>query len=444
MYDIIIIGAGPGGYVAAERAGAAGKSVLLVEKSHLGGVCLNRGCVPTKTLLHASKLFAQVKSGEQFGVICQNSRFDLSKAMEWKQKVIETLRQGVAYQMKRHKVEVVQGEALLVDAKTVQVGDNSYQGKNIIIATGSSPFKLPIPGIDSAHCVSSTELLEITKIPDRLIIIGGGYIGMEFASFFSNIGVQVTVIEMMPEIIPFMDSEMSSLLRKAMKDVVFLLNTRVKAIKGKRVEYSKDGSLDSLDADLILLAVGRAPNVQGNGFEKLGLDFDSKGVRVNERMQTNIPGVYAIGDVTGQSLLAHSASRMGEIAVNNISGTADCFRLTAIPWVVYTQPEIAGCGLSESEAKDSGRRVRTAKLSLKANSRHIAEHPNERGICKVLIDEQTEALVGVQVLGSGVSEIIAGASVMIEAELRVKDVREIVFPHPTVSEIIKDTLWELS
>ncbi len=444
MYDCIIVGAGPGGYVAAERAGARGKSVLLIEKAELGGVCLNHGCIPTKTLLHSSKLIASTRTAEEFGVRMQGAQFDLARAMAWKTKVIETLRKGIAYQMKRHKVEVLVGEAQLVDRETVAVAGQTYQAKNIIVAPGSSPLRPGFPGVESASVLDSTEMLTIEDLPKSLAIIGGSYIGMEFASFFSNVGVQVQVIEMMSEIIPFMDPEIAALLRKSLSGVSFHLGSRVEAIEGNRVYYTSDSSRDSIDAERVLLAVGRTPNVNDSGFERIGLDYDTKGIRVNQSMQTNLPGVYAIGDATGQSLLAHSASRMGEVAVNVICGEQDRMRYDAIPWVVYTDPEVAGCGLTESQARDRGARPRVAKLQLRANSRYVAEHPHGRGICKIVTDEDSGVVLGIHLLGAGVSEIIYGAAAIIEAELRVKDVRQIVFPHPTLSEIIKDTLWEIS
>ena len=443
MYDCIIIGAGPGGYVAAERAGAHGKRVLLIEKEHLGGVCLNRGCIPTKSLLHAAKVYQQAQKSEQFGVSCSDIRFDLARAMAWKKEVIETLRKGVAFQMKRHNVEVLEGEAHLIGANAVEVGGKEYRAGNLIIATGSSPVHLPIPGKESAPVLDSTEILEVTDLPKSIAIIGGSYIGMEFASFFASVGVEVSVVEMMPEIIPFMDPEIAAMLRKSLSDVTFHLGSRVESFDGNRVTFSHGDSHGSIDAERILMAVGRAPNVQAVEVDKIGLDYDRKGIRVNDRMQTNVPTVYAIGDVTGKSLLAHSASRMGEVAVSAMLGRRDRMRFHAIPWVVYTNPEVAGCGMSEDDARKEGRSVKVAKLQLRANSRYTAEHPRERGICKVIVDEQTDVILGVHLLGAGTSEIIYGAAAMIEAELRVQDVKEIVFPHPTVSEIIRDTLWEL-
>jgi len=443
MYDLIVIGAGPGGYVAAERAAAEGQKVLLVEKEHLGGVCTNWGCIPTKTLLNSAKLYKHGKEAEAFGVNFENATFDLKAAMKWKQEVIETMRNGIAFQMKRHKVEVISGEAKLAPDNSVSVAGTRYQGKNIIIATGSSPVVPPIPGADGNEVVTSTEILEIDKLPKSLAVIGGGVIGVEFASFFSSLDVEVHVIEMMPEIIPFMDNELAKILRRSMKGVAFHLDSRVTSIDKGTVTFSVKDKEEKVKADMVLMAVGRKPNIAGLDAETVGLDVGKKGIKVNEKMQTNLPGVYAIGDVTGESLLAHSASRMGEVAVNTILGKRDLMRYHAVPWALYSLPEAAGCGLTEEQAKAEGIQVKTGKWQMRANGRFFAEHGKENGLCKVIVDAETEAILGVHMLGGICSEMIFGAAMAIEAELRVQELKEIIFPHPTVSEVIKDALWEI-
>lgn len=442
MFDIVVVGAGPGGYIAAERAGAVGKSVLLIEKSHLGGVCTNEGCIPTKSLLNSAKQYVHGLEAGQFGVHFEGSRFDLAEAMAWKQNVIETLRKGIAYLMKKNNVEVINGEAEFLDHQTVRVNGQTYQGQHLIIATGSSAAIPPIPGAGSPHVVTNREILQITELPKKLVIIGGGYIGMEFASFFSNVGVEVHVVEMMPEIVPMMDADFARLLRKSINKVFYHLGAKVEAIAGDTVTFLSNGKSESLQADLILMSVGRRPNVQG--LEKLGLDIRPQGIKVNENMQTNVPGVYAIGDVNGESLLAHSASRMAEVAVNVICGKHDRMRYHAVPWVVYTLPEVAGCGLTGQEAKKQGISIKTATVQMRANGRFLAEYGKRSpGMCKVVVDAETNILKGVHLLGAVSSELIYGVAAMIEAELRVQDIQEIIFPHPTVSEIIRDALWEL-
>lgn len=445
-FDIIIIGAGPGGYVMAERAGHLGKKVLLIEKQYLGGVCLNWGCIPTKTLLNSAKHYVHAKEAPEFGVTTGEVKFDLTKAMAWKQEVIETLRAGIAFMMKKNKVTVVNGEAKFLGPRKVQVGDKVYEGTDVVIATGSSPFVPPIPGAKQPHVMTSTEILSIDKMPKTLTVIGGGVIGVEFASFFSSLGVQVNVIEMLEEIIPFMDRGQAKEFRKALKGKVeFNLGCKVTAIDGHDVKYTtKAGEEKSVQADIVLMSVGRVPNLAGMGFEEAKLDFDRRGIKVDEQMRTNLPNVYAIGDVTGLSQLAHSATRMGEVALNTICGQRDRFRRNAIPWAVYSMPEVAGCGLTEEQAQAAGYKTETASLPLIMSGRFLAENGKRGpGSVKVIKDADTDVLLGVHMVGAGVSEMIYGAAVMIEAELRIKDIREIVFPHPTVGEVLRDVMFSL-
>jgi dihydrolipoamide dehydrogenase len=445
-FDIIIIGAGPGGYVMAERAGHLGKKVLLIEKEYLGGVCLNWGCIPTKTLLNSAKHYVHAKEAPEFGVNTGEVTFDLTKAMAWKTEVIETLRAGIAFMMKKNKVTVVNGTAKLIGPRKVQVGDKVYEGTNVVIATGSSPFVPPIPGADQLHVMTSTDILSVDKMPETLTVIGGGVIGIEFASFFSSLGVKVDVIEMLDEIIPFMDRGQAKEFRKALKGKVnFNLGCKVTAIDGHDVKYTDaKGEAKSIQADIVLMSVGRVPNLKDMGFEEARLDFDRRGIKVDEQMRTNLPDVYAIGDVTGLSQLAHSATRMGEVALNTICGQPDRFRRNAIPWAVYSMPEVAGCGLTEEQAQAAGHKVKTASLPLTMSGRFLAENGKRGpGSVKVIKDADTDVLLGVHMVGAGVSEMIYGAAVMIEAELRVKDIREIVFPHPTVGEVIRDTMFSL-
>ncbi len=445
-YDIIIIGAGPGGYVMAERAGHRGKTVLLVEKADLGGVCLNHGCIPTKTLLNSAKHYVHAKEAPAFGVTTGEVGFDLATAMAWKTDVVETLRKGIGFMLKKNKVEVVSGAAKLLGSRKVQVGETVYEGENIVIATGGSPFVPPIPGANQAHVMTSKEILNVEKMPESLVVIGGGVIGIEFASFFSSLGVKVDVVEMLDEIIPFMDRGQAKRFRAALRGKIgFNLGCRVTAIDGHDVKYTdKKGEEKSIPADLVLMSVGRTPNLENMGFAEAGLDFDRRGIKTDEQQRTNLPNVYAIGDVTGKSQLAHSATRMGEVALNTICGESDRFRTHAIPWAVYSMPEIAGCGLTEEQAKEAGHNIESASLPLMMSGRFLAENGKKGpGQVKVIKDADTDVLLGVHMFGAGSSEIIYGAAVMLESELRVKDIQEIVFPHPTVGEVMRDVMFEL-
>lgn len=443
-YDLIIIGAGPGGYLAAERAGAKGKNVLLIEKEEtLGGVCLNKGCIPTKTLLNSAKIFHKAQNSEMYGVTVSNAKYDFDKAMAWKGKVVKLMTKGVAFKMKSNNVTTVYGEAKFADKNTVSVNEKLYRGNNIIIATGSSPTVIPIEGINQPHVITSDEVFNIKKLPKKLVVIGGGVIGLEFASYFSMIGVDVTVLEMLPEVLPNVDAEIAKMLRTSIKDCNVLTNVKAQKIEKEKVVYIQDGKEVSCKADLVLLATGRVPNVKELGLENINLEFSKNGIVVNDKMETNIPNVYAVGDVTGKSLLAHSAYRMGEVAVSTMFGSSDRMRYNAVPWAIYTNPELSGVGLTEEQAVKEGYNIKVSTMQLRANGRFYAEHGNEKGLCKVVVDSDTDLLLGVFMLGGVSSEIIHSAAVMIESELRVKDIKEIIFPHPTVSEAIKDTLWEL-
>jgi dihydrolipoamide dehydrogenase len=442
-YDLIVIGGGPGGYVAAERAGEKGKKVLLIEESELGGVCLNCGCIPSKTLLHAAKVYYYATHGSEYGVTAADVKFDFGKAMARKQEVIQTLRKGIAGLMKMNKVTVVNGRGRLTAKRgEVVVNGASYAGKAILIATGSSPARPPIPGIDSANVFDSTCILNLAALPERVTIIGGGVIGCEFACFFGSLGVPVNVIEMLPEICPAVDAEVAKALRQELvtKNISFHLGAKVQSISPEVVAFEKDGKVEQVPAGTVLVAAGRTCNVKDLGLEAAGIDFDRRGIRIDDLCATNVPGVYAIGDVTGRQWLAHSASRMGEVVVHNLCGRPDRMRYDAIPGVVYTSPEVATVGLTEAQAAERGIPVKVAKRPMVASGRFLAENAGGKGFCKVLVHAQTEALLGVHMIGGACSEMIFGATAMIETEQRIKEIDDIIFPHPTVSELIRETV----
>ena len=469
-FDLAVVGGGPGGYVAAERAAARGLRTALVERDHLGGVCLNSGCIPTKTLIHSAKLLQQAHHGAAYGVTVEGARYDLGAAMAWKATVTERLRSGVAGLMQRHGVTVEAGTARLTGRGRLTVDGRELGARNVIVATGSRAARPPIPGADLPHVVDSTGALQLKELPARVVIVGGGYIGMEFASYFHAIGVDVVVVEMLEEILQGVDGDVVRQLKSALPEVVWHLGTRVTAIDASGVSLETPAGERQEAADLVLLATGRVPNATELGLETVGALCNRRGITVDEFMRTNVAGLYAVGDVTGRSLLAHAASRMGEVAADAIAGArpgSNRMRYHAVPWVVYTLPEIAGVGLSEEAARASGRRVRVARMPLAANGRFLAEHlapvgasgsgaadaaaatsplraqPTPRGVVKVIVDADSHALLGAHMIGTPASEIIFGAATMIEAELRVEELREIVFPHPTVSEALRDVLWEV-
>ena len=442
-YDLIIVGGGPGGYNAAERAGHAGLKTLVVEKETLGGVCLNRGCIPTKTLLAAAKHYHIAKDSTDFGVNTENVSMDWSKAFKRKEKTVRALVSGVKSKLKKNHVTVIEGEAGFIDRSTIEVNGESYTAAKIIIATGSKPFIPPIPGADSPAVLTSREILDIDHVPESLVVIGGGVIGLEFASLFSTLGSKVTIVEMLPEIVPSLDSDVAALLRKRLdKTVTFKLGARVESIKGAQVHYTDADGSQSVSGEFILMSVGRRPVVDGIGLENIGLDINRGAIVVDEQMRTNLPGVWAIGDCNGKSLLAHSAYRMGEVAVADMLGKTDRMRYNAIPSVVYSLPEAAGIGMTEADAVKAGREVVTKKLPMQYSGRYLAEYGQEPGFGKIVIDAKTKVLLGVHLVGGLCSENIWGAAAMIEAEFRVDDIKELIFPHPTVSEIIRETIWE--
>ncbi len=350
-YELIIIVYGPGDYIAAERAGGKGKKTLLVEKDkRLGGVCLNRGYIPTKALLNSAKIFYSAQNSKQLGVSVSKAEYNLERAMEWKNKTVSALTKGIEYQMKRFNVDVITGIANIEKKNFVSINSEKYTAENIIITTGSSPIKLSIPGTDKPYVLTSDELLEIKELPKDLVIIGGGVIGIEFASYFSMLDTKVTVIELLPEILPNFDEGIATMMRSSLRECNFITGAQVISIDNNIVYYFKDGKEVSCSADLVLQAVGRMPNIENIGLENINLDFDKSGIKVDEGMRTNIPNIYAVGDVTGRSLLAHSAYRMCEVAVNNILMQKDKMRYNAIPWIVYSHPELSAVGLTEGEA----------------------------------------------------------------------------------------------
>lgn len=449
MYDLAIIGGGPAGYVAAENAGARGMKVVLFEKRELGGVCLNEGCIPTKTLLYSAKMYDHAQGGKKYGITAEGVAYDYKKIADRKTKVVRKLVAGIKMKMEHNNVEVVRGDAYINSGDehsiSITCGEASYEAARLLICTGSEAFVPPIPGVqDNDAILTNREILALTTAPESLVIIGGGVIGMEFASFYNSLGITVTVIEMLPEILGGLDKEVSEMLRGiyTKKGVKFNLSSKVTAVEGHCVHYTdSEGNAHFVEGDKILMSVGRRPVLTGFGLENIPVAVE-RGIKVNEKMQTTMPNVYAAGDVTGFSLLAHTASREGEVAINNMLGGEDKMEYNAIPGIVYTNPEVSCVGLTEEQAQAQGIEYRLSKLPMTYAGRFVAENEGQTGLCKILTDGEGRVL-GVHLLGNTSSEFICAACMAITNRLTIDDLRRTVFPHPTACEILKEGLFEL-
>ena len=452
MYDLIILGGGPAGYNAAERAGHAGLKTLVIEERALGGVCLNEGCIPTKTLLYSAKIYDYAKHSADYGVTFGSASIDHAFVVNRKNGVVKQLVAGVGAKMKKSGVEVVKASAVIkergADGFVVTADGKDYVGKQLLIATGSSPALPPIDGLADSlkegFALTNREVLDLTAIPGTIVVVGGGVIGLEMASYFNSVGSKVYVVEMMDHIAGPVDREISSLLQKdyAARGVEFVLGARVTSIKNKTVTYEKDGKTVELAADYALVSIGRRPRTAGIGCENIGLHLERGAIVTNEYGKTNVPGVWAAGDVNGKSMLAHTAYREGEVCINNILGKKDRVTYASIPAVIYTNPEVASVGETTESAKEKGLDVNIQTLTLKYSGRYIAENEKGYGILKVITDKKHKNIVGLHMIGSYASEIIYGAAMMVETEMRVEDIQKMVFPHPTVCEVIREAMFE--
>lgn len=486
LYDLIVIGGGPAGYLAAEKAGAAGFSVLLAEKKALGGVCLNEGCIPTKTMLYSAKLYDGAVHGEKYGVTVENAFLDHEAVANRKNKVVRMLTAGIKAKLRGANVTVAEGTAVIlgkssgiagVDAGAdagadadgtagnalcrgavarndfsgcfdVSIGENVYTGRRILVATGSVPVIPPIPGIregmENGTLLTNSGILALREVPGELVIIGGGIIGLEMASYFNSAGSKVTVIEMLDHIAGPTDREIAGILMKncIKKGVEFKLGARVTEMRHEgtkaTVVFETGGQTFEVSADKVLLSVGRKPSIDGLGLETIGVATERGRIITDGSGRTNVPGVYAAGDVNGVSMLAHTAYREAEVCVNNMLGREDHMRYDAIPSVIYTNPEVAGVGETEETAAEKGLKYEAAKLPMNYSGRYAAENDGGDGICKVLVEKGSGKIIGVHMIGGYASEIIYGAGLMIGKEMTAADVTKLVFPHPTVSEIIRE------
>ena len=451
QYDVIVMGGGPGGYLAAERAGQAGLKVLLAEARTLGGTCLNEGCIPTKTLINSAKYFQHCNGGgTPYGVTCSEPRIDHGAVLSRKDTVVKRLVGGVAMQMRRNKVEVKSGTAKLTEKAdglfTVMVDGDCFQASNVVVATGSSSVIPPIPGVaegmQTGFVETSRELLEDKTVPGHIVIAGGGVIGLELAYYYNAIGVRVTVVEMMDRIGGAIDPDVSKCLRMVYEQHGITIHTgaKVTAVAPGTLSYEQNGQSFTLPCDRVLMSLGRRPNVAGIGLETVGAVF-GRALECDEQCRTNVPGLYAVGDVNGKVMLAHTAYREAECAVNTILGVEDRVDYAWIPSVIYSHPEVACAGYTSETAAAHYPDVETVQLPLQYSGRYMAENEGGSGFCKLLFDRDSETMIGAHMIGDYASELIVFCSSAMALRLTVDQMRRLVFPHPTVGEIIREAVW---
>ncbi len=433
--DLIIIGAGPGGYHTASYAAQNGLKVVIIEEAHAGGTCLNCGCIPTKAFCHEAEVIENVKSFS--GTLPD---IDFNKIADRKKAVVEHLRSGVESLMGVPGITFVKGHATLKDSRTVTVGNDEFTADNNIIATGSHAKLPPITGIDSKGVLTSTELLDVRAVPNRLCIIGAGVIGMEFASVFCSFGSEVTVIEYMKECLPMLNSDIAKRLRKELerRGITFNMQSAVKAIDDENgnltVSFDKKGKTQTVDADLVLVATGREPNTEGLGLDEVGIAYDRKGIAVNDNMQTNVAGVYAIGDVNGKIMLAHAATAQGMKCVNHILGKTDRIRLDIMPSAIFTNPEAGSVGLTEVQCEERGIEYESVKRFYRSNGKANAMNATE-GMAKIIYDRSGK-IIGCHVYGAHASDLIQEITAIMNYDGTMNDLHDIIHTHPTLEEVL--------
>ena len=453
MYDIIILGGGPAGYLAAERAGHGGLKTLLIEKKFLGGVCLNEGCVPSKTLLNSAKIFDYANHGEKYGVTTTGASIDQKAVIARKNKVVRNLVAGVKGQMKANHVTVKEGFGEILGRENgvvkVKVGDEIFESIRLLVASGSEAIVPPIPGakegLEAGYVMTNREILNLEVIPTSLVVVGGGVIGLEMASYFNSVGSKVTVIEMLEKIAGPTDLEISKILQKnyEKKGVTFKLSCKVTGMPKGFVEYEENGKKESVEAQYVLMSIGRRSVTKGFGLENLGVQIDRGHIVVDDRGNTNVPGVFAAGDVNGVWMLAHAAYRESEVVINNILGKKDTMRYQAVPSIIYTNPEVGCVGETEETCKTKGIEYKVANISMNYSGRYMAENEGGDGICKVLVDPVRNRMIGCHIIGNYASEIILIAAMFIETEMKIEGIKEFIFPHPTVGEVIREAIFQL-
>jgi len=453
--DITIVGGGPGGYVAAIHAAKLGAKVILIEKEKLGGTCLNRGCIPTKTLVRSAQVFDTIKRAEEFGCYAENIGVSMEKVIARKDKVVAELVQGIVYLMDKNKVKVINGVGEILDNKTIIVKSSTQEvtikTKNIIIATGSKSAVVQLKGIENKNIIGSTEALSLKEVPKNLVIVGGGVIGMEFAYIFASFGAKVSVVEFMDQCLINCDDDICEENKKsaAKRGIKLYTTAKVEEICEAEnneciVHFIQDGKDKYITANKVLLSVGRNPYIDGVGLEKVGIELNQnkKGIMVNSKMQTNVSNIYAIGDVTNIMLLAHAASHQGIIAVNNIMGKPCDMDYTTVPSAIFTDPEIAMVGIGEKAAKLQGIEVEVGRFPFSANGKAKC-YGESNGFIKIIKDKKTERLIGASIVGLHATDLIAELTLAIKNNLTAEAITETIHAHPTTAEVIHEAALSL-
>lgn len=442
--DTLVVGAGPGGYVAAIRAAQLGQKVTIVDKADLGGTCLNVGCIPSKALIQAGHLTEAARGNEDIGIKTENVSVDFSKVQEWKGKIVNRLTSGVEALLKGNKVDIIKGEVYFVDKNHVKVMDEkqsqTYTFNNCIIATGSTPIEIPsFPFSD--RVLDSTGGLNLKEIPESLVVIGGGYIGTELGSAYANFGTKVTIIEGEKEILGGFEKQMTAVVKKRLKkkDVEIVTSAMAKGVEesdsGVKVTYEAGGEEKTVEADYVLVTVGRRPNTKEIGLEQVGIEVDDRGlIKIDKQCRTNVDNIYAIGDIVAGLPLAHKASYEGKVAAEAISGKKSEIDYIGMPAVVFSDPEMASVGYTEQEAKDEGIKIKASKFPFAANGRALSLNDSD-GFLKLITREEDGLVIGGQIVGANASDMIAEIGLAIEAGMTAEDIALTVHAHPTLGEI---------
>lgn len=437
--DIIIIGSGPGGYRTAAYAASKGKTVTIFEEGHLGGTCLNVGCIPTKTFARSAEAVDEIRNAAQLGLKAVEPQFELADIVARKDNIVDQLRQAIAAVLSAPGITLINKKASFVDDHTVEADGERYTADNIIIATGSSHKTLRLETLDESMLLTSDSLLSLTDFPQRLVIVGAGVIGMEFASIFRQLGAEVTVVEFLKECIPALDADIAKRLRKVLekKGVEFYMQSAVKKIADGCVSFERKGKVLSVEADKVLMAVGRKPNVEGYGLENTSIQYDQRGFVVDDNMLTNVNGVYAIGDVNARMMLAHAATMQGLHVVNHIIGESDVIDLNIMPAAIFTNPEAACVGKTEEQLKAEGVEVEVRKKNYRTNGRALAMAEAE-GMIKLVADANSGAILCCHAYGSHSADIVQEISALMCRKTTLKQLHEMVHIHPTLNEMLQE------